>query len=202
MFGFRKCICACFYFHASSEAASMQVLHAITASKMWPRKNEISNFYCCLHCVQDVNDSVALTVYFTSLAATKAISKEGLFWVFPFQDQQRSNTETHPPADLWPILVQLQSIGQSRTGLRPYPRSCDHEFTSWWISSRQKKIKVRTAETGVTGSYSTSLSWGANTNRELHVGLNFPQVLHFTHLTGHGKSVQHLAACLHCYNSF
>lgn len=32
-------------------------------------------------------------------------------------------------AGLWPIPVQLQWNGQSRTGLRPYPKSCDHEFT-------------------------------------------------------------------------
>lgn len=48
---------------------------------------------------------------------------------------------THPPAGLWPILVQLQWNGQSRTGLRPYPRSCDHEFTSLQVESSQKKNK-------------------------------------------------------------
>lgn len=48
---------------------------------------------------------------------------------------------THPPADLWPVPVRLQWNGQSRIGLRPYPRSCDHEFTRLRVVSRQKNTK-------------------------------------------------------------
>lgn len=47
---------------------------------------------------------------------------------------------THPLADPWLILVRPQWNGQSQTGLRPYPRSCDHEFTGLWVVSRQEKI--------------------------------------------------------------
>lgn len=49
----------------------------------------------------------------------------------------------HLLTDLWPILVQPQWNGQSRTGLRPYPKSCDHEFTGWWVIFIQEKQKQK-----------------------------------------------------------
>lgn len=63
-------------------------------------------------------------------------------------------SSTHPLADLWPILVQLQWNGQSRTGLSPYPRSCDHEFTSWRVASGQKKIQIKQKKKGKTNKES------------------------------------------------
>lgn len=58
----------------------------------------------------------------------------------------RCNSASYPLADLWPIPVQLQWNGQSRTGLRPYPRSCDHEFTGLQGCVGEEKKKINTEE--------------------------------------------------------
>lgn len=76
-------------------------------------------------------------------AMVKTIIKTSVFSKC-FLSNVNAFSATHPLADLWPILVQLQWNGQSRTGLRPYPRSCDHEFTALQVVQTGKKNKKNT----------------------------------------------------------